>query len=191
MGAQRWPVIATTSIYIKDLRDVVFSSQSGSIDSANDIKLRKELELLLSQRRIRSIYQANTEIHNAIQREEPSPPGNSELPLLDVIWQDFMDFDFEETNSLNFLEPTWLAQEQPHLFTSSAEAANDIQAPKLPKDIIDVIDSLPACSFCRDQHIRCDRELPCCGACSRSHRDCAFFDHLWSQEIPRGSVVPI
>jgi hypothetical protein len=168
----------------------VFSHPSDSIDSAKDIKLRKELELLLSQRRIRSIYQANTEIQHAFHTQDPSPNANSDVPFLDDMWQEFMDFDFGEAYSLNLLEPSWLGQEPALSLSGTTDVAEEIETPKLPRDILDAVDSLPSCSFCRDQHIRCDRELPCCGACYRSKRECVYLDLITSQEIPRRSVVP-
>ncbi|KAH8887191.1 hypothetical protein GQ53DRAFT_328240 [Thozetella sp. PMI_491] len=191
VGAQRWPVIAITSLYIKDLRGVVFSTQPGSTGSGNDLKLLAELELLLSQRRTRSIYQANTKIQHAFLTTAPSSPHEySQQPFSDDMWQEFIgaEFDFEEAYSLNFLESSWLAQQQPTLLTSSAEATNEIPTPELPKDITDVIESMPSCSFCRDQHIRCDRELPCCGACHRSHRECVYYDVILAREVPRRNI---
>ncbi|OKL59542.1 hypothetical protein UA08_05364 [Talaromyces atroroseus] len=186
--AQRWPVIAITGLYIRDLRDAVFSNQPGSIGSANDLKLLAELELLLSQRRIRSIYQANTEVQHEFLSVEPSSSHEySQQPFTDDIWQEFIgaQFDFEEAYSLNFLESPWLGQQQQTILTSTADATNDIPILELPKDIKDAIDSMPSCSFCRDQHIRCDRELPCCGACHKSRRECVYYDVILSQEVPR------
>ncbi|KAH8669104.1 hypothetical protein BX600DRAFT_549316 [Xylariales sp. PMI_506] len=191
VGAQRWPVIAITSLYIKDLRDVVFSSQGGSTGSANDLKLLAELELLLSQRRIRSIYQANTEIQHAFLSVDLSSPGEySQQPFSDDMWQEFIgaQFDFEEGYSLNFLESPWPAEQQQMLLMSTTDSTIDTATPELPKDIKDVIDSMPSCSFCRDQHIRCDRELPCCGACQRSRRECVYHDLIISQEVPRSNI---
>jgi hypothetical protein len=170
----------------------VFSNQPGSIGSANDLKLLAELELLLSQRRIRSIYQANTEIQHEFLSAEPSSPNDqySQQPFSTDMWQEFIgaQFDFEEAYSLNFLESSLLAQQQQTLLTSTVETTNEIPTSELPKDIKDVIDSMPSCSFCRDQHIRCDRELPFCGACHRSRRECVYYDLMLSQEIPRRLV---
>jgi hypothetical protein len=180
-------------LYIKDLRDVVFSNQPGSIGSTNDLKLLTELELLLSQRRIRSIYQANTEIQHEFLFVEPSSPHEyPQQPFSNDMWQEFIgaQFDSEEAYSLNFLESSLLAQQHQTLLTSTADATNETPTPELPKDIKDVIDSMPSCSFCRDQHIRCDRELPFCGACHRSRRECVYYDLILSQEIPR-RLVPL
>ncbi|CRG88381.1 Oleate activated transcription factor 3 [Talaromyces islandicus] len=160
--AQRWPVIAITRLYMKDLQNVVFSNQLGSVDSENDSKLLGELELLLSQRRIRSIYQANTELEHALLSAEPSSSlEDSQQPFSDDMWQDFIgtQFDFEEVYSFNFLDSSWLDQQQQQQqtpLTSTVDATNEIPTPELPKDIKDIIDSLPSCSFCRNQHIRCD-----------------------------------
>lgn len=184
-------MIAITKRYVKDLCDVVFSNQPGSTETANDLKLRKELELLLSQRRIRSIYQANTDIQHAFQTKEPSPSSNIELQFMDDWWQELMDFDFGDSYSLNLPEPPLSFQEplalvpEPQAAVSPCADAPAEETTKLPKDIMDAIDSLPSCSFCRDQHIRCDRELPCCGACSRSQRECAYFDPMLAREVPR------
>lgn len=185
MESKKWPVIAITSVYIRDLRGILFTSQSYSGASANEVKLRQELELLLSQRRIRSIYQANTEIQHGFQSIELSAHDIPDLPVLDDLWQEFLDFDFGEAYSLQLSEPSWLMQEQLAPLKTSTEAGSQTESPKPPKDILDIIESLPSCSFCREQHIRCDRQLPCCGACKRSSRQCVYFDVALSQDIPR------
>lgn len=179
-------------MYIKDLRDVVISTQPSSIDSANGLKLISELELLLSQRRIRSIYQANTEIQHAFPPLGPSSPQEySQQPFSDDVWHEFMaaQFEFEEPSSLNFLDSSWLTQQYQTAVAATAEAASEVSIPELPSDIKAVVDSMPSCSFCRDQHIRCDRELPCCGACRRSPRECTYYDIALSQEVPRRLVT--
>lgn len=175
-------------MYINDLREVVFSTQPGSISSENGLKHLAELELLLSQRRIRSIYQAHTDNHPAFPSLEPrSPHDYYQQPFSDDVWHEFMaaQFEFEEPSSLNILESSWLAQEQQTVVPSTADITNEIPTPELPNDIKSFVDSMPSCTFCRDQHIRCDRELPCCGACHRSHRKCVYYDIVLSQEIPR------
>lgn len=179
-------------MYINDLRDVVFSAQPDTIGSENGLKLLAELELLLSQRRIRSIYQANTEIHHSFPSIEPlSPHTDYQQPFSDDVWHEFIatQFEFEEPSSLHFFESSWLSQEQQRILPSPTDTINEMSIPKLPNDIMNLVDSMPSCSFCRDQHIRCDRELPCCGACRRSRRDCAYYDVVLSKEIPRRLVT--
>ncbi len=185
-------MIAITRVYIKDLRDVVFSDQPSSIGSENDLKLLAELELLLSQRRIRSIYQANIEIQHAFLPVDLSSPHEySQQPFSDDMWEEFIgaQFDFEEAYSIDFLESSWLAQEQQTVLTSTPDTTNERVITELPEDVKDVIDSMPSCSFCRDQHIKCDRELPCCGACHRSRRECVYYDLILSRQIPRKLVT--
>lgn len=51
-------------------------------------------------------------------------------------------------------------------------------------DLMEIVESLPACSRCRDRRIKCHRQLPACRECHRARYDCAFFDPVRLENIP-------
>jgi hypothetical protein len=170
------------------------------IQSTYDVNLLAELDFMVTQRRIHSIYHGNIEIRTPEERmqSEPSPwpPADLFMPLSDDLWTDIVHTSFE------YLADDIL------LFLDTAEVSHTTQVYHSPQDLAEatptknekaessvdidmVLSSLPACGFCRSQHIKCDQTFPACRICTKSGRECAYYDAIIQKEVPRRFVSPL
>ncbi|KAH8667049.1 hypothetical protein BX600DRAFT_285340 [Xylariales sp. PMI_506] len=173
------------------LSSAVLSSEKGSSDSAYNLKLLAELDFLVTQRRISSVYHGNVEVPPSFPATAPvSSDGCSPSQFSDSMWQEFIEtnFDFDDVPFVNFFDfPKELDQQQSSVSPDTGSQTSE-SGPKLSRDIEAAIESLPSCNCCRDQHIRCDRELPLCGVCRRSRRECTYYDPILLQDVPRRHI---
>lgn len=149
---------------------------------------------MVTQRRIHSLYHRNVILPTPedMVHSEPSPWA-SLTPIPDELWQDFINtsFEFLGDDSFVYLDPNQGEQTtMSEVIDSTASLIRpDVNLLSLA-DVETLIDSLPACSFCRGQHIKCDRQFPRCGACNRSDRECLYYDATLEKNVSRGLVLP-
>ncbi|KAJ4293363.1 hypothetical protein N0V90_008645 [Kalmusia sp. IMI 367209] len=191
-----WPACADTGIYMNELKDTVFRKITvGEVSrrSSFDTDLLAELDFMVTQRRIHSVY------HRNVQTWRPLPDTHSELapwshpdsftPLSDELWQDLMNttFEFPADDTLLLQEPfnaepvyQWndTVQEETASLTVEAAQKNEINVEMLMR-------SVPACGYCRTRHVKCGQEFPSCGTCSRTGRECVYYDAVLQRDIPR------
>lgn len=176
-------------MFIKDLSDAVCASQTGSDGTAYDLNLLAELDFLVTQRRIRSLYHGNVELQS--QTSDFLLSSQTDFPEVfsDTMWDDFFaaSFDVDESYSLHVSDSPGLEQSNPlHTFRGNSTGfAENTAELKLPEDIEAALKSLPSCSFCREKHVRCDQKLPQCVACDKANRRCTYHDPVLLQDFPR------
>lgn len=129
-------------------------------------------------------------------RSELQPFGDVPSPFPDDMWQEFINtgFDFDAGDDSLYFGPAG----DNHPVGNSIDASVDtvqartgnsspVHGPAV--DIETLIDAIPACGYCRNQHLKCDREFPSCRICKRSHRQCTYFDVVLQQDISRRCVI--
>lgn len=152
----------------------------------------EELDFLVTQRRIHSIYHRNLPVPGKQTTTTLETQALSEVSpgFLDddSWWDEFIvdDFDLfanQDSAAANFSFAT-PSMEPP------AEEIRQCTRKKQPKrkgtDLDEILEALPSCSSCRDRRIKCDRQLPACRYCKRASRDCAFFDPVLSENVSFG-----
>ncbi|OIW25533.1 hypothetical protein CONLIGDRAFT_497913 [Coniochaeta ligniaria NRRL 30616] len=128
-------------------------------------------------------------------RSELQPFGDVPSPFPDDMWQEFINtgFDFDAGDDSLYFGPAG----DNHPVGNSIDASVDtvqartgnsspVHGPAV--DIETLIDAIPACGYCRNQHLKCDRGFPSCRICKRSHRQCTYFDVVLQQDISRSYV---
>ncbi|KAF2703245.1 hypothetical protein K504DRAFT_181238 [Pleomassaria siparia CBS 279.74] len=148
---------------------------------------------MVTQRRIHSVYHRNIEILNRDQMMnwDLSPWAHAEslTPLRDELWQEIFNtgFEFLADDSMAIPDAESIAPPKALANTNSSEQRKE--APEPPSVDVDLlVESIPACTFCRAQHTRCDRKFPSCGACAKSNRRCLYYDAVLQKEVERSYV---
>lgn len=202
MLSVRWPAASDTASYVQELKATILRDISAVGDahepSAYDLNLLAELDFLVTQRRIHSIYHRNITVptQEGWMQAELQPFGDVPSPFPDAMWREFINtgFDFDAGDDPLYFGPAG----DNHPVANSIDASvHTVQAPtgnSAPVsgpavDIETLIDAIPACGYCRNQHLRCDREFPSCRICKRSHRQCTYFDVVLQQDISRRCVI--
>ncbi|KAF5004539.1 hypothetical protein FDECE_8971 [Fusarium decemcellulare] len=161
--------------------------QGGNLGSEYDMSVLEELDFLVTQRRVHSIYHRNLPVPSKQNADAQFESLNQISPGFlddDSWWRDFINDDFD---MFDHYEPSTSADS----FTVPAlESPPDQRSPKIQRqfvkrgtDLDEVLEALPACSFCRDRRIKCHRQLPACRECQRTGRECTFFDPILSENI--------
>jgi hypothetical protein len=111
------------------------------------------------------------------------------------MWRELINttFEFFADDSLTFPEPGPELEPEPEPGRIEAwnypEAQDTSMMEHVDADsIVDVellIRSIPACGYCRSRHVKCDQKFPACGACTRSDRQCVYYDAVLEIDIPR------
>ncbi|KAF2798705.1 hypothetical protein K505DRAFT_96146 [Melanomma pulvis-pyrius CBS 109.77] len=194
----KWPAATDTGHYVKELKDII----QGNLDaepmpgrSAYDINLIAELDFMVTQRRIHSVYHRNIEVlrPDEMMNWDLSPWAHAEslTPLRDELWQEIFNtgFEFLADDALVCLEDEHSSELDSIMITDPSLKSN--MEPESAIDVELLFHSLPACGFCRGQHIRCDRKFPSCGACAKSNRECVFYDAVLQRDILRNHVYDL
>ncbi|SPO01216.1 uncharacterized protein DNG_03963 [Cephalotrichum gorgonifer] len=100
MLAKRWPALSDTAHYNKELIDTSSRNPLGRSGNAYDINVLKELDCLVTQRRIHSIHHRNIQLP---PQDESTPPSHTSDDLLsdDSWWHAFINDD-PNTDDANF-----------------------------------------------------------------------------------------
>lgn len=190
--SSRWPALSDTSKYIKELVDTNLRNPITDLGTEYDMSVLEELDFLVTQRRIHSIYHRNLPV--------PSKQTNTlELQAISEIspgfldddswWHEFIvdDFDMfsnqDSTAAADFSFAT-PSMEPPVKETQMPTKKNPLN--RKATDLDEVLGALPSCNCCRDRRIKCDRQLPACGYCKRVHLDCAFYDPVLAKNVSFG-----
>ena len=133
---------------------------------------------MVTQRRVHSVYHQNVDLTQLIRPYLDLSPRSPTLPL-DETLQEIVNasFAFPLEESVAWSPQTVQSAEAPQAVQHSSNAHLDA-----------ILESVPACGFCRSQHIKCDRSLPACGVCERGNRGCMYFDVVLERDVPRRSV---
>ncbi|KAJ3546898.1 hypothetical protein NM208_g1784 [Fusarium decemcellulare] len=183
----RWPALSDTARYITELVETNLRNPIGNLGSEYDMSVLEELDFLVTQRRVHSIYHRNLPIPSKQNADAQFESLNQISPGFlddDSWWRDFINDDFD---MFDHYEPSTSADS----FTVPAlESTPDQRSPKIQRQLVkrgtdldEVLEGLPACSFCRDRRIKCHRQLPACRECQRTNRECTFFDPILSENI--------
>lgn len=160
--------------------------QNDSQRSTYDLNVLKELDCLVTQRRIHSIYHRNIPIPNKATIEKSNETSPSFLDD-EAWWRDFINEDFDmghyfdpsgDIDSNTILQSLSLPSDNP----TTSETPLDSCIEEI--DFAELLELLPACSHCRDRRIKCRRQLPTCKGCERANRECVIFDPVLSKNIP-------
>ena len=190
MLSPRWPALSDTAHYIRELIDTTSRNPLGHNGNAYDINVLKELDCLVTQRRMHSIHHRNI----------PFPHQDKPGPMSDTTSQASEDFLNDDTwwhafiHDDSYTEETNFSPSNPIPSTSITTQEQPRQAPEPQKQRIsrhdtsveleEIISAIPACSFCRDRHIKCHQQLPACRECLRSSRECLVYDPIMDQNVP-------
>ncbi|KAF4471294.1 neutral amino acid permease [Fusarium albosuccineum] len=175
------------SRYITELVETNLRNPIGNLGSEYDMIVLEELDFLVTQRRVHSIYHRNLPVPSKQSADAQFESLNQISPGFlddDSWWRDFINDDFD---MFDHYEPSTSTGS----FTVPAlENPPDQKSPKIQRqpvkrgtDLDEVLEALPACSFCRDRRIKCHRQLPACRECQRTGRECTFFDPILSENI--------
>lgn len=165
-------------------------SASEPTDSLEDVNLLAELEHLVTDRQTSGIYTRNTASTYIQAADTVYSPDWMRMQLFpfgtDETWEDFMNmgFGFENMDALYISNPV------NNLLTSTPVVAPPA-LPSNPKNgahesisleqLKNVIDSIPACNYCRNRRVKCSRRLPACQACIDSKRQCLYYDSFYQK----------
>ncbi|CVK98837.1 uncharacterized protein FMAN_08412 [Fusarium mangiferae] len=186
--SSRWPALSDTAKYIKELIDTNLRNPINDLGTEYDMSVLEELDFLVTQRRIHSLYHRNLPVPNkqaSILEAQAISEISPGFLHDDSWWDEFIvdDFDmFANQDSaaagFSFATPTMEIQ------VDETEPSTTTRPPKRKgTDLDEILEALPSCSSCRDRRIKCDRQLPACTYCKRTNRDCAFFDPVLSENI--------
>ncbi|VUC24632.1 unnamed protein product [Clonostachys rosea] len=191
--SERWPAAFDTAEYVKELIQTSLSVESQR--SAYDLNVLKELDCLVTQRRIHSIYHRNISVSSkpAQATNNQTSPGFLED---EAWWKDFINEDF---NMGDYLDPSEIADGNPSVQTLPIISVSDpMITPEVDQDsnndrldLTKLIEILPSCSPCRDRRIKCHRQLPACKECQRTSRDCVVFDSVLLKNVPLSVVFSL
>ena len=194
--AARWPAVVDAAQYIEELKQVVLrdtNARKGPGHSATDTNLLAELDFMVTQRRIHSVYHQNVEITRP--KEGVSTQSSPEFfePLSDELLQELIGTDFDLLNETLFTSSD-LPEIQPvdHWVDGHA-TGHEMLTTNLDKQTLDQLDTLmrsvPACGHCRTSHVKCDQDFPACGACTRFSRPCVYYDPVLQIDVQRRYVL--
>ncbi|KAF7563755.1 hypothetical protein G7046_g379 [Stylonectria norvegica] len=196
--SHRWPAIRDTGLYITELVETNLRNPVGNYGSEYDMNVLEELDFLVTQRRIHSIYHRNIPLPN---QSSTSPQSvvlsqQGDLGLLedDTWWRDFINEDF----AMEVVETPMVTVEAISMPMNTERSppgptyARTVPCSKNWKTYLDgVLEALPSCSFCRDRRIKCNRQIPSCKECSRTSRACSYFDPVLLENVPFQLVLPL
>ncbi|KAM5350416.1 hypothetical protein ACJ41O_006921 [Fusarium nematophilum] len=188
--ASRWPALSDTAYYIKELVDTNLRNPLGNLGSDYDMSVLEELDFLVTQRRIHSIYHRNIPLPSQ-QKNTPQVDDLNQISpgFLDdeSWWRDFIndDFDMNHNDPPNGVDSYAIPPvERPSEQNLQGETRQR-QPRNKGTEIDEIIEALPACSFCRDRRIKCRLALGPFHLFSRSAN--AFFPILEPDSL--GTVV--
>ncbi|CAH0059088.1 unnamed protein product [Clonostachys solani] len=191
--SERWPATFDTAKYIKELIETSLSAESQR--SAYDLNVLKELDCLVTQRRIHSVYHRNISVSSkpAQATNNETSPGFLED---EAWWKDFINEDF---NMGDYFDPSEIADANNSVQTLPLTSGSDpVTIPEMAMDsnedrldFTTLIDILPACSPCRDRRVKCHRQLPACKECQRTNRQCVIFDSVLLKNVPLNFVFSL
>lgn len=147
----------------------------------------EELDCLVTQRRIHTIYHRNI----------PFPPQNKPGPQSDTAshasggflddetwWSAFINDDFEM--DANFFLPKTVdaAPLNSHSPSMSPKPKSPAHTGRQGSGDLDtILTAIPSCSYCRDRRIKCHQQLPACRECLRTGRECVIFDPILERNV--------
>ncbi|KPM38688.1 hypothetical protein AK830_g7887 [Neonectria ditissima] len=188
--SRRWPALSDTKYYLKQLVDTNLRNPVGNYGSEYDMNVLEELDCLVTQRRIHSIYHRNIPLPIPLKGTPQSDASSQISPGFlddDTWWRYFINEDFDMEDRA--LQPN-TPMPAPALEIQKV-TPEDLDPPAWNPNLSNsrttydkILDTLPACSFCRDRRIKCHQQLPACKECFRTSRECMFFDPILSENIP-------
>lgn len=150
----------------------------------------EELDCLVTQRRIHSIYHRNIPLPTLFKGTPRSDASAQISPgFLDdeTWWRDFINEDFDmndHTLPSNATVPTPVLETHKVTPKASEPPGWSLHSFNPGTTLDKILHALPACSFCRDRRIKCHQRLPACKECHRTSRECMFFDPILSENVP-------
>ena len=201
MLSQRWPALSDTAHYIRELIDTTARNPLGHDGNAYDINVLKELDCLITQRRMHSIHHRNIPFP---PQDKPGGPMSdttsqaSEDLLNDDDWWHAFIHDDSEMDETNFApsNPVYPATnnttspEPPRQIPSEPQKLRTNNGHDSGAELEEIISAIPACSYCRDRHIKCHQQLPACRECLRASRECFIYDPIMGQNVPMRYALP-
>ncbi|CAM1508650.1 Fc.00g054980.m01.CDS01 [Cosmosporella sp. VM-42] len=191
MLAQRWPAVHDTSHYLKELIETNLRSPVGNPGSDYDANVLAELDFLVTQRRIHSIYHRNISLPS---QSEANPGGDlsalaSEFDVFEdeAWWRDFINDDFAldtMASSPGVVASGAVSESQRPVLQNVPQTRPNSTLKEWRIYLDGILEALPACSSCRDRRIKCNRQIPCCKECDRTSRECVYFDPILLENVP-------
>lgn len=156
--------------------------------SVQNIDLLAELDHLVTKRGVGALSCLNMS-GNYSQAIELTSSPDFDLTL-DESWKDFLDFGFgfDITGSAPIEDSAGIITPVPIPSTSQDISLQDSENTTTAKTILNlsnVIESLPACNFCRNRRTKCNRGLPSCSTCTNERKECLYYDAILEQNISR------
>jgi len=163
------------------------------------VNLIAELDHLVTERQLPGLYQRSTvpTIFQPLDNTYSPEWIDTQFPLgTDETWDDFMNmgFIFEDAN----VNALYNAGGTDHLVSSTPglQAPNSLpianedtnEATSVQK-LGHIMDSIPACNYCRNRRVKCDRKLPACHLCAETRRSCLYYDAVLSKDVPGRFVI--
>ncbi|KAM0811596.1 putative Fungal-specific transcription factor domain-containing protein [Seiridium cardinale] len=190
MHGKRWPAILDTSHYIQDSMDTCLRDTSGQTGSVYDMSIVEELDYLITQRRVHSVFHRNIPFipphHPGPYSDTPSQ--SSEDFINDENWWSAFINDDQVMDGMDLMLPVTNRDTsplprstRPAMLPSPQESTTTHTGSLAELD--GIMEALPACSFCRDRRIKCSRQLPACAACLRSSRECLIYDPILEHNV--------
>lgn len=164
------------------------------------------------------LFRENAEILYAREQPSPAadnltaetlfPDFDLDFLSLDNVSDFFGVFNFAETgeihNDLASFDPDVIGDpiELPTLPASPETAIQSpmsltttlVAASESTKPVIDTVklktamQKLPICSHCKRRRTKCDMDLPACRNCTKTRRDCCYWDNALGQEVSRRHI---
>lgn len=167
----------------------------GQNGSDYDMNVLAELDYLITQRRIHSIYHRNIDVPSQRIKTSDLEVRSQVIDGFledETWWWDFVNTDVAVDNQLVQPLPTEVNcspkfEEKSHATPHNALAFNvPSNFSVLDKKLTALLESLPSCSACRDQRIKCSRqtESESCKECSRALRHCTMYDPILKVNVP-------
>ncbi|UPL02929.1 hypothetical protein LCI18_013863 [Fusarium solani-melongenae] len=183
----RWPAVADTAHYIRELVDTCRRNQVGQDGSDYDMSVLEELDCLVTQRRVHTIRHRNI----------PFPPHAKPGPQSDTAsqtscgflddddwWRAFINDDLEMDESPPTRPEALVDFALPEARVTPPEPQSPNTSASTPvADLDKILGALPSCSFCRDRRIKCHQQLPACRECLRVSRECMIFDPVQGMNV--------
>jgi hypothetical protein len=184
--------VADTAHYVEELKNAVLRDRSAGKSygrSASDTNLLAELDFMVTQRRIHSLYHRNVEITRPEERALSEPSPSSFAPLSDELLQELFDNNFEWLNDELFTSKEML-DTQPFDHQDNGDGTGHVRSPDMADthsfaELDLLMRAVPACSYCRTRHVKCDERFPACDACTKSERACVYYDHVLQIDVER------
>lgn len=168
------------------LRDLAASGRFERL--ATDEKLLAELDFMVTQRRIHSVYHRNVDTSVLAEEIYTGPSPENFTSFGDDLWQNFFDDSFQIPNDDLLTSNDILGLQLPLSWnegtSTDPESANHSARPG-SVDVDLMMRSIPACGCCRTRHVKCDQGFPLCGACTRAGRACTYYDPVLQIDVQR------